>query len=275
MTLANLFALAMIIGVNVVVRMLFPNELELFMEAELSDAILRKNTVRDVVLGNRILANERVLDGFGHVSIRSPVDPDRFFLSRSRSPEIVTDSDIMEFDLDGIQISEDARKPYAERFIHAAIYAARPDINSVSHHHAPAVIPFSLSDVQLRPAFHMAAVIGGSVPIWDSQHEFGDTNMLVDSLEMGRSLARTLGNESTALLRGHGAICAGADVRALCAISVYMRDNAELILRTLPIGLSQYLTEGEIEKTRATLLADMPLDRAWDYWIARAGFSGM
>lgn len=241
----------------------------------MTDQRLVENAIRELVLANRILAREDVIDDFGHVSVRHPTNPDRFLLSRSRSPEVVTRDDIMEFELDGTVVSDDNRRPYAERFIHGAIYMARPDVNSVSHHHARSVIPFSVTDTPLRPVFHMASVMGTDIPVWDSQPEFGDTNMLVDSLDMGHSLAKTLGNGRAALLRGHGAICAAPDLKAICMISIYMKDNAELILKTLPLGEPKYLAPGEIEKAGSMLLSDMPLARAWDYWTARAGFSGI
>lgn len=241
----------------------------------MSETELRDNAVRDLVLANRILARENIIDGFGHVSVRHPTNPNRFLLSRSRSPEVVTRDDIMEFDLDGTLVSDDHRRPYAERFIHGAIYMSRPDVNSVSHHHADSVIPFSLTGIPLRAVYHMGAVAGAEIPVWDSQSEFGDTNMLVDTLEMGKSLARALDDNTVVLLRGHGAVCAAAGLRAICMVSIYMRDNAELILSTLPLGQPKYLTAGEIKKTAAMLLSDMPLARAWDYWTARAGFQGL
>jgi ribulose-5-phosphate 4-epimerase/fuculose-1-phosphate aldolase len=241
----------------------------------MSDNDLYDHAVSRLVMANRILAREDVIDDFGHVSMRHPTNPERFLLSRSRSPEVVTRDDIMEFDLDGTLLSDDPRNPYKERFIHGAIYAARDDVHAVSHHHARSVIPFSVTARPLRPVFHMASVAGPEVPVWDSQPEFGDTNMLVDSLEMGRSLAKTLGPNRAALLRGHGAVCAAPDLRAICMISIYLKDNAELILKTLPLGEPTYLTEGEIAKTSALLLSDMPLTRAWDYWTARAGFGGV
>ncbi len=241
----------------------------------MSDQRLLDNAIRDLVLANRILAREDVIDDFGHVSVRHPTNPDRFLLSRSRSPEVVARDDIMEFELDGTLVSDDNRRPYAERFIHGAIYMARPDVNSVSHHHARSVIPFSVTDVPLRPVFHMASVAGATIPVWDSQPEFGDTNMLVDRLDMGHSLARALGGERAALLRGHGAVCAAPNLRAICMISIYMKENADLILKTLPLGTPSYLTDGEIEKAGTMLLSDMPLARAWEYWTARAGFQGI
>ncbi|MCV0396597.1 MAG: class II aldolase/adducin family protein [Rhizobiaceae bacterium] len=236
---------------------------------------LVEHTLRDLVIANRILAREDVIDDFGHVSVRHPADPGHFFLSRSRSPQNVTRDDIMEFTLDGTPVADDPRRPYAERFIHGAIYAARPDVNAVSHHHARSVIPFSVTGVPLRPMFHMASVMGNVAPVWDSQPEFGDTNMLIDSLAMGQSLARALGSGRAVLLRGHGAVCAAPNLRAICMISINMKDNAELVLKTLPLGKPEYLSDGEIEKAANMLLGEMPLARAWDYWTARAGFAGL
>lgn len=238
-----------------------------------ADAV--EHAIRNLVIANRILARENVIDDFGHVSVRHPTNHQRYLLSRSRSPEVVTRDDIMEFELDGTPVGEDSRRPYAERFIHGAIYAARPDVNAVSHHHARSVIPFSVTDTPLRPVFHMASVMGTEVPIWDSQDEFGDTNMLIDSQEMGHSMAKVLGAARAVLLRGHGAVCAAGDLRGLCMISVYMKDNAELILKTVPLGEPRYLTIGEIERAGSMLLSEMPLARAWDYWTARAGFHGL
>lgn len=233
------------------------------------------HTIGQLVLANRILANEDVIDDFGHVSARHPTDPNRFFLSRSRSPEVVSRDDIMEFDLDGTLLSDDHRRPYKERFIHGAIYAARADVNAVSHHHARSVLPFTITDVPLRPVFHMGAAAGAEYPVWDSQPEFGDTNMLVDSLEMAQSLARALGPHRAALLRGHGAVCAAASIRAICMVSVYMKENAEVLLNALPLGQPAALSPGEIEQAGNMLLGDLPLARAWDYWTKRAGFGGI
>ena len=233
-------------------------------------------TIQDLVIANRAMAAEDVIDDFGHVSARHPLDPERFLLSRSRSPLLVTADDIVEFTLDGDPINQNGRNIYKERFIHAAVYEARPDVNCVTHHHARSVLPFSVTDTPMRPMFHMAAVIGDEVPTWDSQPEFGDTNMLVDTLEMGRSLARTLGERSCALLRGHGAVCAAPTIAGACLVSVYLKENAEMILNTLPLSPEpNYLTPGEIEMAGTMLLSPMPLERAWAYRKAKAGFAGI
>lgn len=239
------------------------------------DQDILEATVTSLVIANRILYREDVIDDFGHVSVRNPLNPDTYFLSRSRSPAMVTRSDIMEFTLDGDVVGDDPRRPYAERHIHGAIFKDRPDVNAITHHHARSVLPFTMIDISLRPMFHMASVIGREMETWDSQDEFGDTNMLVDSMEMGHSLSRALGKNRVALLRGHGCVCAAPDLRSVVMISVALKDNAALVQETRQLGEVTYLTDGEIDMAGQMLLSDMPLARAWDYWAGRAGYAGL
>jgi HCOMODA/2-hydroxy-3-carboxy-muconic semialdehyde decarboxylase len=238
-----------------------------------SDAVA--HAIRELVIANRILAREDVIDDFGHVSLRHPERPDRYFLSRSRSPVAVTSDDIMEFELDGTPIAQNGRRIYSERAIHSAIFMARPEVRAVIHHHARPVIPFTVTKTPLKPVFHMGSVMGAEVPVWDSQDEFGDTNMLVDDLPRGHSLARALGPHRSVLLARHGACNVGVSLRAAVFTAVYMKDNAAMVLASLPYGPVTYLTPGEVEQTATMLLSDMPLARAWDYWITRAGFGGV
>jgi ribulose-5-phosphate 4-epimerase/fuculose-1-phosphate aldolase len=231
--------------------------------------------IGDLVIANRILAHEEVLDDFGHVAVRHPGRPDRFFLSRSRSPEIVARDDIMEFDLTGTPVDPQGRRPYLESVLHGRLFAARPDVMATVHHHAPAVLPFTVTEVPLRPIFHMASVLGGPVPVWDSRTDFGDTNMLIDDVARGDSLARALGGGPAALLWNHGAICAAHSLEAVIFISVRMKDNAQLQRAAMGMGAVRYLTEGEIAQTSAMLMGERPLARAWQYWRARAGFAGI
>ena len=231
--------------------------------------------LNQLVLANRILAREDVIDDFGHVSVRHPMDPGRYFLSRSRSPEVVTREDLMEFTLDGEPLDQRGRAMYRERALHGAVYMARPDVNAVTHHHARPVLPFTMGQVKLRPVFHMASVIGHGVPVWDSQAEFGDTNMLIETMDQGHSMARAMGGERCVLLRGHGATCCGHSLKEAVFVSVYLKENAEALLRMLPLGEPTYLTPGEIDQCREMLLSGLPQDRTWDYRVARAGFAGL
>lgn len=230
--------------------------------------------LRDVVLANRILANEGVVDAFGHVSVRHPDNPGQFVISRSLGPELVTEDDLQLFTLDGEQVGGNPDRPYAERFIHGAVYEARPDVQAVCHNHAPSVIPFSVTGVPLRPIAHLAAPIGAEIPVWDIADGFGETDMLVRTMEQGRSLAQALGSRRVALMRGHGSVVAGPNVRAVTSVCVYLELNARLLLQALALGTVQCLSAGEVEQAgalSAMSLDSLGLQRAWETWVRRVG----
>jgi ribulose-5-phosphate 4-epimerase/fuculose-1-phosphate aldolase len=187
----------------------------------------------ELALANRIIAHEGVLDGFGHVSMRHPTDRGRYLLARSRSPELIEPSDILEFTLDSEPVSPPAVALYGERVIHGCIYQARPDVNAVCHHHSHAVLPFCITGIELVPVFHMGAVLGTAAPFWDSRDDFGDTNMLVVKPEEGRSLAKALGSHWMVLMRRHGATLVGTALRELVFRTIYSHANAEIQLRSM------------------------------------------
>jgi HCOMODA/2-hydroxy-3-carboxy-muconic semialdehyde decarboxylase len=224
-----------------------------------------------LVAANRILANEGVVDAFGHVSVRDPRNAERFWLSRSRSPALVELDDLMEFALDGTAVDARGRTPYGERMIHAAVYAARADVRSVVHHHAYGVLPFTITGEPLRPVVHTASVIGAVVPVWDIRARFGDTDMLVRSLEQGRDLAATLANNTCVLIRGHGAVVVGASVERAVLTAIYLQVNASVLLQALPLGAPQALSAGEIARSAEAQFSPLALDRTWEYFCQRAG----
>ncbi len=230
-----------------------------------------ETALQDLVTANRILANEGVVDAFGHVSLRHPGNPDHYWLSRSRAPQLVTLEDLMEYTIQGEPLDQQGRAMYAERPIHGAVYEARPDVQAVVHNHSPAVVPFSVTSVPLRPIFHLAAVIGAHVPVWDIRDRFGDTDMLVTTMEQGRDLAKTLGQGRTALIRGHGCVVTGDSVRAAVMASVYLQLNAHLLSESLKLGEVTYLSPGEVAKMAETQLRPLSGNRAWEYWAARTG----
>ncbi len=223
-----------------------------------------------LVLANHILAAENVLDAYGHVSVRHPERPDRFFQSCSRSPEFVSLDDIIEFDLDCRPVKPDARPLYGERPIHGAIYAARPDVNAVAHSHAHEVLPFSVNaSMRLRPLIHSAACIGGAVPVWDIRSKFGDTNMLVRNLDQGRDLAECLGANAAVLMRGHGATVVGRRLEEAVMAAIYLCVNAKIQAVASASSAPEFLSDGEIALTRDVFYADVSMTRAWDYWVRR------
>ena len=227
--------------------------------------------LQDLVNANRILAHEGVVDAFGHVSLRHPDNPDRYFLSRSRAPELVTREDIMEFTIEGDPIDQQGRSMYAERPIHGALFEARPDVHAVVHNHSPAVVPFSVTTTPLRPMIHLAAIIGSQVPVWDIRDRFGDTHMLVVTMDQGRDLARTVGDGRVALMRGHGCVVAGGSVKQAVMAAIYLQVNAHLLSESLRLGEVTYMSPGEVEKMSEFQQQPLASERAWEYWMMRAG----
>lgn len=229
--------------------------------------MLSESPITLVTLANRMLAREGVLDAFGHVSTRSPQTPDRFFLARSLAPELVTEADILEFDLTGEPVVPTPHALYSERFIHSAIYRTRADVQAICHHHAPSLMPFCLSDIRLRVVSQLGATIGSVVPIWDQRDEFGATNHLVTRDAEAVSLARCLGSHNLVLMRRHGATVTGRNLRELVFRSIYSCRDADLQLRAQTYGAISVLTDEEI--ALAGKFPEATLARAWDYWRAR------
>ena len=231
----------------------------------------------DLMVASRILASEGVCDAFGHVSARHPDDPEVFIMSRASAPDLVETNDMMLFALDGTPQGGDDRKPFLERFIHGALYEKRPDVHSVVHSHSRTVVTFSVSTESVRPVMHSCACIGHNVPVWDAQVSFGDTDLLISDMAMGRNFAEVMGDDTAALMRGHGSTVGGTSIRGAVYTAIYLEVNALLQMQAKQLGSVTYLTDGEIDKVRARLAKGKPGEgyaRAWDYWCKRAGISG-
>ena len=229
---------------------------------------------KDLVIANRILAKEDVVDAYGHVSIRNPDNPKSFFISRSLAPELIEKDDIVELGLDGEPLKNEKRSLYLERFIHAAIYEARPDINSVVHAHAEDTLPFGIAAAtKLKPVIHSGSFIGPNVPVWDIADKFGATNVLVTNMAQGRDLAKTLGKNSVALMRGHGFASAARSLIEVVRLSVYLPRNARALMRAKQLGGEiKYLSQGEIDaRNRGYRPYSTETWRTWEYWANKAG----
>ena len=229
-----------------------------------------ESAIRKLVMANRILGHEGVVDAFGHISVRHPDRPDRYLLSCSRSPELVKTADIMEFDLDSNPVDARGRAPYLERFIHGTVYQARPDVMSVMHNHSYEIIPFGVSKMPLRPIFHSAGRLGGTIPVWDIRKKFGDTNLLVVNNELGLDLVACLANNTVALMRGHGCVVTGPTVETTVLTSIYLRINARLQIDAMHMGEVTYLSPGEIELSSQRNKPKVGDERAWEYLCSRA-----
>jgi ribulose-5-phosphate 4-epimerase/fuculose-1-phosphate aldolase len=226
--------------------------------------------VEDLVAANRILVAQGIVDAYGHVSVRHPRDPNRFLLSRSLAPGLVTADDLIEYDLSGVAVDLRGRAEYSERYIHAEIYQARPDVNSVVHNHSPSVIPFGISTVPIRPVYHMAGFIGAGLPVFDIRERFGMTDMLVNDADRGRELARELAGHTAVLMRGHGVSVVGPTISFAVARSVYLELNARIQLEA--IGLGGEVTYLDPAEAQHVLDAgeNRGYTRPWEIWKREA-----
>jgi ribulose-5-phosphate 4-epimerase/fuculose-1-phosphate aldolase len=227
------------------------------------------NLVEDVVAANRIFADQGVLDGYGHVSVRHPKNPERYLLSRSLAPELVTAADIMEYDLDSNPVDQRGRTMYLERFIHGEIYKARPDVNAVVHSHSPAVVPFSVSSIALKPIYHMSSFLHRGVPVFEIREAGGMTDLLVRDPHLGRALAQSLGDKPVALMRGHGNVTVGPSIPFAVYYAIYTEVNARLQLQAISLGGSINYVAPEEGKLYEPNIAGT-INRPWELWKRKA-----
>jgi ribulose-5-phosphate 4-epimerase/fuculose-1-phosphate aldolase len=222
-----------------------------------------------LVLANRILYRQGVVDGFGHVSVRHDRSVDHFLLARNMAPALVRREDIVTFDLDGAAVDAAGRRVYLERFIHGEIYRARPDVQAVVHSHSPNVIPFGVTGTPLQPVFHMSGFLAEGSALFEIRDVAGDTDMLVSNAGLGAALAPALGSRSTVLMRGHGSTVVGASLEQAVYRAIYAEVNARLQTQARQLGEVTYLNANEAAKAAA--INDTQLPRVWELWAREIG----
>ena len=222
-----------------------------------------------LVVANRILYRQGVVDGFGHISARHDKSPGHFLLARNMAPGLVRREDIVTFDLDGAALDAGERRVYLERFIHGEIYRARPDVHAVVHSHSPSVIPFGVTGQPLRPIFHMSGFLGEGAALFEIRDTGGDTNMLISDNRLGVALAASLGDRSTVLMRGHGSTVVGSSIEQAVYRAIYAEVNAKLQLQAVTLGKVTYLNAAEAQL--AATANDTQVSRVWDLWTREVG----
>ena len=225
----------------------------------------KDSLLKDLVTANHILQDQGVVDGYGHVSVRNPANPSRFFISRGLAPDLVTVNDVVELDFDCVPVSGDTRKLYSERWIHAEIYRARPDVNSIVHTHAPTVVLMGTIGEPLLPIYHMGGFIGSGLPVFDIRKSFGMTSMLVNDAAKGKALAQALGDKPAAFMRGHGGVTVGTNIKHSVGRSVYLKVNAEMHLQ----AAGRKIETLSPEEARLAEAGNQDFPKDWDLWARK------
>ena len=226
--------------------------------------------LEDLVAAYRILAEHGVIDAYGHVSVRDERDPNRYIMAKSLAPELVTEADMITYDLDSKPLDDAGRESVRERFIHGEVYKTRPEVTSVVHNHSHSVIPFSVTGVPMRPIFHMAAFVGLGVPVFEIREVEKGTNLLVVNNRLGAALAGVLGGHPAALMRGHGAVVTGENIARAVGRSIYLDISAQMQMQAItlagPGGQITYIDDAEV----AASAPPQDYVRAWPMWRAKA-----
>ncbi len=222
--------------------------------------------VEDLIAANRILYKQGVNDAFGHVSVRHNRNPQRYLLARSLAPNLVTPDDLIEYDLDSNPVNLRGRDQYSERFIHGEIYKARPDVNSIAHSHTPEVIPFTITSLPFRPAFHVASFLGAGIGVFDIRTEFGMTNMLINDSPRGSALAKALGKDAAILMRGHGAVVVGPTIPHAVGRSIYLVFNAKVLKDAIDIGGPINYLDSREAQAQIDTGESRGYERPWEMW---------
>jgi ribulose-5-phosphate 4-epimerase/fuculose-1-phosphate aldolase len=227
--------------------------------------------ISDLVAANRILANEGVLDGFGHVSIRHPGKGDTYFMSRSIAPALVTAADVIEHDLenDAVHDKDREKKLYYERWIHGEVYKARPDVNAIVHSHSPTVVPFASTKAPLLPLLHNASFLGFGAPVFEIRNVVKHSDLMISSAPLGKAMVAAMGSASVVLLRGHGNVVVGPTMPITVFRAYYTEINARQQLNAMALGPDDvvYMDAGECETTDKIMQS--AAGRPWDLWKAK------
>ena len=222
----------------------------------------------DLALASRILVDQGVFDAAGHVSMRHPARDDRFLMSRSLAPALVTASDIIELTIDSESCDAGGRAPFIERFLHGEIYRRRPDVMAIAHGHSPAVIPFGLVETPMRATYHNAAFLAAGVPVFDIRARFGTTGIVIDSAEKGAAAADSLGDKAVVLLRTHGFVAVGPSLQAAVFRAVFTEISARVQLQAAALGGAMAALDEE-EGRLADAINLATVGRAWELWKKR------
>ena len=222
-----------------------------------------------LAMANRILYDQGVVDGFGHISVRHETSPAHFLLSCNRAPGLVAASDILMYDLNGDLAVPSDKRSYLERFIHSEIYKARPDVMSVVHSHSQSVIPFGVTGQRLRPIFHMSGFLGSGSALFEIRDSGGNTDLLIRNTGLGKALAQSMGQSNCVLMRGHGSTVVGPSIEVAVYRAIYAEVNAKLQIQAAALGPVNFLNEEEAALAAAT--TEGQVVRAWDLWCGRIG----
>ena len=216
---------------------------------------------KKVALGNRIMFHQGLADYHGHVSARIP-GTRKFYIKPVLAPlGEVAGKDIIEVDIDAyMEVCEQnyakagskravtkLKNPPRETMIHAAIYNARPEVNSVVHTHQTIATAFSVAGTPILPIYNQAAVFAPETPIFPSPR-------LIYTVKDGKDICKTLGDRMAMLLKGHGIVVCGDSLEYATVHAIYLERTAYMQFIASCVGKPKIMPQAEIDYMKENMM---------------------
>jgi ribulose-5-phosphate 4-epimerase/fuculose-1-phosphate aldolase len=215
----------------------------------------------DVISACRVLSEQKLVEGFGHVSARLP-ESDSFLLTPRISLALVAEADLLTLDLDGKVLEGRHPAPF-EAWLHTAIMKSKPGVNAVTRIHARVANMFSVTDRKLEPVHNHGSFFAGGVPVFKKPD-------LISSAALGAEMVESLGEHPAILLRGNGQVTVGRTIAEAVMMAIYLEEAAAILYGALQIGTPIPLTQTESSRRRVEALPPVDLERAWKFFKSRA-----
>jgi L-ribulose-5-phosphate 4-epimerase len=217
---------------------------------------------QDIISASRILSDQKLVMGFGHVSARIP-HSDHFVMTPRISLAVVTEDDLLTMNLAGEVVAGHQPAPL-ETWLHTAIMKAKPEVNAITRIHALVANMFSVTDRKLEPVHNHGSFFSGGVPVFS-------TPDLISTQPLGEEVVKTLGNGPAVLLRGNGQVTVGKTIPEAVMMAIYLEEAAQILYGALQIGTPIPLTSGESAQRQREALTPVDMERAWNYFKSRIG----
>ncbi|HMF49258.1 MAG TPA: class II aldolase/adducin family protein [Candidatus Saccharimonadales bacterium] len=221
-----------------------------------------KQLKQDIVSACRILSQQKLVEGFGHVSARI-AGTDHFLITPRIGLALVKKTELLTMNLAGAVIDGAQPAPF-EAWLHAAIMKAKPRVNAIARIHARGANIFSVSDRKLEPVHNHGSFFAGGVPVFSKPD-------LISNETLGTEVGDALGDQPAILLRGNGQVTVGRTIPEAVMMAIYLEEAAQILYGALQIGKPIPLTLSENQQRQTEALPPVDLERAWRFFKRQVG----
>ncbi len=215
---------------------------------------------KDLIAACRVLSQQGLVHGFGHMGARIP-NSDLFFLTPRISLALVKEKDLLTLNLGGEVVEGRSPAPF-EAPLHTAIFNRRADVHAIARIHGRRANMFSVTDKKIEPVHNHGSFFSGGIPV------FPKTD-LISTPELGREVVAALGKRPAILLRGNGQVTVGRSIPEAVMMAIYLEEAAEMLYGALQIGTPIPLSSEESARGKEETLPPVDLERAWSFFKSK------